>query len=212
MTVDWADALQVMDDVSRTRSTTGRRMQAIIDWCASCEPHPDWSLFRSIPFDDDVAALLPWFTRTVKNERPIRPLRAIWVGITHPILKDDPDHPVRSADMYFTGCPEFDGDDGECAWAEKPHYVPAGSFAESRAMERMYRTAYAASESLGNDAEYPLCLAYAVFAVLELLPRSDLAVVMRGVEKTGVAVGFDGGDALVLGELQRNGTWLRHGL
>ena len=58
---------------------------------------------------------------------------------------------------------------------------------------------------LGNDAEYPLCLGYGVFAVWELLEQASPSLVLGGSDSIGVAVGFDSGDFVLLGELTING-------
>jgi hypothetical protein len=68
----------------------------------------------------------------------------------------------------------------------------------------IYRIAYRPG-GLANDAEYPLCLAYAAFAVRELLNRIDPKLVLDSVGPVGVAVGFDSGDFLLLGRFTDEG-------
>jgi len=58
---------------------------------------------------------------------------------------------------------------------------------------------------LGNDAEYPLCLGYGAFAVRQLLGQIEPALVLGDSDKLGVAVGFDSGDFVRLGEFGPSG-------
>jgi HEAT repeat protein len=54
---------------------------------------------------------------------------------------------------------------------------------------------------LGNEAEYPLVLGYSAFAVRELLGQVEPPLLLGRAESLGVAVGFDSGDFVLLGEL-----------
>jgi hypothetical protein len=76
----------------------------------------------------------------------------------------------------------------------------------------IYRIAYRQNASvaeqeicLGNDAEYPLCLGYAAFAVRELLLSVEPSLMLGKSNSVGIAVGFDSGDFILLGELTKNG-------
>ena len=71
------------------------------------------------------------------------------------------------------------------------------------------RTAIARS-SPETDAEYPLCLAYAGLAVRELASRHH--ELLRGpLEQRVITVGFDSGDAIFLGAVNRHGLVLSLG-
>jgi hypothetical protein len=71
-------------------------------------------------------------------------------------------------------------------------------------MSAIYRIAYKKG-GLGNDAEYPLCLAYTALAIRELLNTVNPRMVLTAVGTVGVAVGFDSGDFLLLGRYTRDG-------
>jgi hypothetical protein len=67
-------------------------------------------------------------------------------------------------------------------------------------LARIYEVTYEAG-GLGNDAEYPLCLAYAVLAVRSLFSGAVAKTVFDSVGSVGVAVGFDSGDFILLGRV-----------
>lgn len=77
----------------------------------------------------------------------------------------------------------------------------------------IYRIAYGEDISdtrerekyLGNTAEYPLCLGYGAFAVRELLRQTDASLILGGSQAVGIAVGFDSGDFVILGEFCDDG-------
>ncbi len=54
-------------------------------------------------------------------------------------------------------------------------------------------------EGLGNDAKYPLCLAFGALAVRSILRHEG------SNHPIGVVVGFEDGDCLRIGELTRAG-------
>lgn len=88
-------------------------------------------------------------------------------------------NPIRggltTADIYVCGSPHDQEDDD---WWYRTGWKPSGHYARSRVLDEIYRIAYspftadasseadkeadrrATEQPLGNDAEYPLCLAY----------------------------------------------------
>jgi hypothetical protein len=74
------------------------------------------------------------------------------------------------------------------------------SYLNSKILKSIYRLAYDRQDGLGNDAEYPLVLAYGAMAVIEALQQPPLPFALRSLQ--GVSVGYDGGDFLFLGEFR----------
>ena len=93
----------------------------------------------------------------------------------------------------------FEPDDLSFDWACDPDWRPETGYAHSEILRAIYRIAYEGA-SLGNDAEYPLCLGYAALVIRQLLnPTGQSLFTNAAVGHTGVAVGFDSGDAVLLG-------------
>ncbi|WAM23338.1 hypothetical protein [Myxococcus sp. NMCA1] len=60
------------------------------------------------------------------------------------------------------------------------------------------------ADGLGNDAEYPLALAYAALAVRRLAQRMGPSLLGDAAQRVLLA-GFDSGDFLCIGAVQKDG-------
>jgi hypothetical protein len=188
----------IVGELSRNRPVA-ESMAALIDECEAARPHPDWRRLRSLPFAD-LSALTMWMQHVFSEPPPTRPLRGLWFGLFNPC--DDSGDP--SADIYVSGSERFNPDPGSPEWAVGPDWWPDARFAGSSVLADIYRLAYRGG-GLGNDAEYPLCLGYGAFAVRESLGEVDPALILDASPTLGVAVGFDSGDFVLLGEFGPSG-------
>ena len=182
-------------------------MVAIIDQCDKARPHSDWAKLRTLPFAD-LTRLTNWVQEPFRNEPPKVPLRGLWFGLYNPCL----DNQTPVADIYVCGSERFEPNDEDNSWAVSPNWWPEARYASSTILAEVYRIAYRQSsplaeqkDCLGNDAEYPLCLAYGAFAVREVLARVDTSLILGESSSIGIAVGFDSGDFILLGELTADG-------
>jgi hypothetical protein len=173
-------------------------MGQLIDQCAADCPHADWRPLRDLPYDD-ISSLLDWLRQLIEADSPASALRGLWFGIFNPHRDGH-----ASADFYISGSERFDADPDSNAWAVRPAWRPNGREAFSEIMASIYAIAYGAG-GLGNDAEYPLCLAYTALAVRELLNTLSPRTVLSAVGSVGVAVGFDSGDFILLGRTTADG-------
>jgi hypothetical protein len=179
-------------------------MADLIDECEASCPHPDWDRLRALPYAD-LDPLAAWLQRPFREEPSIRTLRGLWFGLFNPIYDDKP-----VADLYVSGSVRFSPKHVE--WAVDPDWWPAARYARSAVLADIYRIAQRPGSSgvewetrLGNDAEYPLCLGYAAFAVRELLGRVKPSLLLGDSPWLGVGVGFDSGDGIHLGKLGPSG-------
>ena len=141
---------------------------------------------------------------------PRRPLSGLWFGLYNPILSGE-----TVADLYVAGSERFYPVVGDNGWAVGPEWWPEGRYARSPVLADVYRVAYPSSAAAGsesgdqrwlqNDAEYPLCLGYAAFAAQALLGQIEPATILRASRSLGVAVGFDSGDFILIGQLTAEG-------
>ena len=107
--------------------------------------------------------------------------------------------------MYLGAMAAYTPNDERLGWLDHERYFPSDSYAGSTSLRKIYEIGYAREDSLGNDAEWPLCLAFGAFAVRSLLRGQMPQLVGSSVKRIGVACGFDGGDLFKLGELTRSG-------
>jgi hypothetical protein len=182
-------------------------MTALIDQCEAACPHPDWARLRTLPYAD-LSPLLEWIHTPFRNEPPPGHLKGLWFGL----FNQCPDGHTPGADIYVCGSGRFNPDPDDNSWAVGPDWWPANRCANSAVLADIYRIAYRHGAPLGeqkmslvNDAEYPLVLGYAAFAVRELLGQVDRLLVLGHSDSVGVAVGFDSGDFVLLGQLTSSG-------
>lgn len=166
------------------------RMQSVIDECVRQRPHPDWERLRQIDFDADRERIEGWFALAFPNPPGFAP-RGLWFGICNPVIDDEP-----TAGIYAGCSPDFDS--VSIDWAAEIDAPHCGSYLDSFALREIYRIAYESGDSLGNDAEYPLALAYGAMAADAALKNGKLPPAFHAL--MGAAAGFDSGDLLFLGE------------
>ena len=106
--------------------------------------------------------------------------------------------------IYVCGSKRFDPNPDDNNWACGPAWWPEDRYAQSSILARIYRTAYR-KNGLGNNAEYPLCLAYGALAVRELLRQLEPDLILQSSKSLGIAVGFDSGDFVLVGKLDKQG-------
>jgi hypothetical protein len=101
---------------------------------------------------------------------------------------------------------QYEADDEELSWLwnGERHY-PDNAYAHSASLRSIYEIGYGGDSGLGNDAEWPLCLAFGAFAVRSLLRGQSRRLVASTAPRIGVAVGFNDGDVLKIGELTDRG-------
>lgn len=181
-------------------------MAALIDHCEALCPHPDWDKLRGLPYGN-ISPLVDWIESTFRDEPSPTPLKGLWFGLFNPC----PDGRTPVADIYVSGSERFDPDPLDNSWAVGPDWWPEGRYAGSAALADIYRIAYRqgvrGSEReacLGNDAEYPLVLGYGAFVVRELLGQVTPSLVLGESNSLGIAVGFDSGDFVSVGQLTRD--------
>jgi hypothetical protein len=166
-------------------------MGRVIDECARQIPHRDWPRFRAIAFDDEVPALSAWLDRAFGAKWTKAASRGLWVGLIQVMRGEG-----VVADMYASAGPDFDGESID--WAGEVDTAGPASYLGSAVLATLYRLAYGSREGLGNDAEYPLALAYGAMATRAALEGGPLPEALSALR--GAAVGYDDGDFLFLGE------------
>jgi hypothetical protein len=196
----------VRAEIDSTRSVA-ESMFALIDLCEAACPHSDWARLRDLPYGD-LTQLSKWIQEPFREEPPEVPLRGLWFGLFNPC----PDGRTPVADIYVCGSKRFDPDPTSNNWAVSPEWWPESRYAMSSVLAEIYRIAYRqdvrAAERKGclsNDAELPLVLAYGALAVRDLIGQFEPSLFLGDSESIGVAVGFDSGGFVLVGELSDRG-------
>lgn len=176
-------------------------MARVIKVCAASFPHPDWKRMGELDYTRGVEELMHWLPMVFRSEPPQVRVSGLWFGLFNPI----DEHGRAMADIYVFGSGRYDRHDHKLEWIFGCEYKPAAGEAHSSVLRSIYEIAYASEGGLGNDAEWSLALAFGVVAVRAAVAAIDVASIPELAEEVGIAVGFDSGDLLRIGELTRKG-------
>lgn len=186
---------------------------AIVDLCAGAWPHEDWPRFRALELEPDVARLKRWLESLLVADPPGPHAHVLWFGLCNPIREGEP-----TSDVAVRGLAADPQHPGPVTWA------PRNPEAGSAVLAQIYALAYPDEqrtlggdplepdedeESLGNDAEYPLCLAYVGLAVRTLATAIAPELWLARATRRELLFGFDAGDAIALGTITHGGLRLR---
>lgn len=182
-------------------SSASACMSEIIAFCSRDVPHIDWSRLSALDYDGDVASLTSWIAGVFERLPAPFPIQGLWFGLCNPT-----DDGKVWADMYVGSVAQYAADDEELGWLWKgEHHYPDDAYAHSTSLRSIYEIGYTGDSGLGNDAEWPLGLAFGAFAARSLLRGQSARLVASSAKRIGVAVGFDSGDMLKIGELTERG-------
>lgn len=190
-----------IEELSASDQSASACMGEIISMCSHDVPHTDWPRLAALDYDGDVASLTPWIPRIFASQPAPFPIQGLWIGLCNPCAEDK-----VWADMYVGSMSEYEPDDEGLNWLSSgQHHYPKDAYANSPSLRTIYEIAYDRAGGLGNNAEWPLCLAFGVFTIRSLLRGHAPQLVASTAARIGVAVGFDSGDMLKLGELTDRG-------
>lgn len=183
-------------EVADADASMTQRMLAVIEECSRQKPHPDWEFFAHIDFEADAPGIQHWLSSAFDTLEQQQRVRGLWFGLVN--LSDGSN---TTADVYVGGSPNFDGDDID--WASEIPAITEHNYLNSEVLREIYAKAYRDGVgALGNDAEYPIALAYGAIAAVQTL-RGDGLLSPSLASVRGAAAGFDSGDFLFLGSAEQ---------
>lgn len=168
------------------------RMHALISECEAQNPHSHWARFHKIDYEADTHRLRNWLHNAFQESQlPTHP-QGLWFGLINVQHREN-----VVAEAYVGASGSYEG--GSIEWARRIEPLQENNYLGSTVLRNIYLEAYGPSDGLGNEAEYPLTLAFGAIAARVALAER-LPATLRSLR--GAAVGFDGGDLLFLGEFE----------
>jgi hypothetical protein len=192
MSYDYSRLFEKIVVAVASDGTFTERMNLVIEECARQRPHADWADLSRIDFDSDSTTLNHWLQIAFAHSDNDGACSGLWFGLFNPASENG----EATADLYVGVSPDFD--DTSIEWAGDIAALELENYLDSTVLERIYSIAYTSPSGLGNDAEYPLALAYGGIAARSVLVNSKLPPSLQKLK--GAAVGFDSGDLLFLGK------------
>jgi len=171
-------------------------LQRIIHFCETARPHPDWSSLRALDVEGDLRHFQQWLESVLRTMPPPAPITGLWFGLFNPVVQGR-----VTADIHLIGAPY---DAGDPDWLFRQRWGEDTPDSGSAVLDAIYRIAYGHGDGLGNDAEYPLCLAYAALVVRHLARLMGPTLLGDAAHRV-LNVGFDSGDFLCIGAVQKDG-------
>lgn len=203
MLIDTAGIWSDIVALSRGPSFNAKEsMFQLIERCAASVPHKDWALFRELDYERGSLEIVEWLPSALQADPPKVRISGLWFGLFKPV--DEEGRP--RTDLYVAGSTRYERADSELNWAVRCEYQPRPMGARSSILESIYEFSYGRVNGLGNDAEWPLAMGFAVISVraaVTMLGKRALSALHSDI--VGIATGFDDGDALLLGELTADG-------
>jgi hypothetical protein len=181
-------ALEHVNALARRNEPLERSMKALVAYCRQRSDEPRLRALQ-LPLASDVRSLTRWCARSLESKALGPEIEALWFGVCD--LQDG------GGDLSLGGARGFDRDaePGDWDWARafwsKPRLAGSTTLRALRFPDRI-------------ELEIILRYGYAAFAVRELCRRLPQAL-SRGRDSRVVAVGFDEGDFLLLGEVSHHG-------
>ena len=192
MSLDFDKTLKAIQACLGNDNSISENMGRVIGISEEDTPHQDWELLRELDYSK-TEDMVKWLSDVLSAERAGFAIKGLYFGLFNPIVNEK-----ATADIYICGSSKYDEDDID-EWACDPEYWPEGRYANSSILNDIYRISYGKDGGLGNDAEYPLCLAYGCFLVKYLIDNIDQAIIKAVcADDFAVAVGFDSGDYIVV--------------
>lgn len=190
----------LLNRLIRERVPIRTGMDAVIEQGSRSLPHKDWDRIRAVAWEKEVALIAAWLIVTLVKEPAPFPIRGLWFGICNVTYGDDP----MSMDLFLGAMAQWDPADQDCQWVHgKQRHFPANGYLRSKVLAEVYAIANE-DGGLGNDAEYPVCLAFAALAVMNMTQKVWMGRVLDIKVPVGIAVGFDGGDVMRVGYWQND--------
>jgi hypothetical protein len=148
--------------------------------------------------DGDLPRLREWLQAIMQTMPPPAKITGLWFGLFNPGTGGG----GVTADLHVMGAP-YSAEDHD--WIFKDRWGQGSTpNAESAVLHEIYQIAYARKDGLGNDAEYPLCLAYAALAIRHLAQSLGPSL-LRDADQRVLNVGFDSGDFICIGAIRKEG-------
>lgn len=173
---------------SSSENPIRQRINKIIEICKNNMPDPRWDKLYEFEWDTIVEQFESFFTRQIEEIKKAQ-INGLYFGITTVSLIND----ENSFALEIGGTNKCNFEDKEFNWIHDLNW--RGNAIISNALYQIYK--YANEENgLGNDIEWPFCLAVSVFGVSEMMKRVEAYKLIEN--RINIVVGFHDGDMLLL--------------
>jgi len=201
MVFDIVKTFATVEEVVLSSSNAREGLSRLIHYCQQVAPENEWSQLLALDIESDITHLQNWLQDVLLSEPPPQNITGFWFGLIEAVL----DNGDQTEILYIAGSDEFVPDDDSADWACDPVYFPENRYVRSSVIDDIYQLLHAQDGEIVSLGEYLFFLGYAGLLLRQILPKIDTSLLLGSEATRGVAVGFDDGDFIIVGELTSTG-------
>ncbi|MBK9383292.1 MAG: hypothetical protein IPN34_00495 [Planctomycetes bacterium] len=153
-----------------------------------------WKRLAQHDYEGAEEELATWIEEVLRDDPPPPETQAFFFGL----FDAEDDDGKETFGLQLSGSSFFAPFDRSFSWAAEPTWVPDDCFAPEGILDEIYRLSASAPREQREFARYTIGLAYAVIAVKRLCLRFAKKLELWQQGGRQVAVGFVGGEAILL--------------
>ena len=200
MAIDLVKAFNTMQTTVFSADDPRQGMRRLVEYCTELAPGNAWDDLLVLDIEMDSLLLQGWVQKILLAEPPVD-VRAFWFGLFQAEL----DGGEATYLLYIAGSSEYDSDDETADWACDPDYFPENRYIRSSVLDGIYRFLQGRDEETKLLGEYLLLIGYAGLVLRDILPAVNPHLLLGSAASRVVAVGYDDGDFITLGEITGEG-------
>jgi len=206
---DYKAFYRILAGEVRTSTDFVQSLKTLLEWAEKADPHASWAALRALGCSDEPKKVVGWLDRILKRTPCPFPVRGIYFGLGEHMTRTG----IEYADLYVGFLSSYAPADRTSSWLWRgPSHYPENAYLRSKSLKAAGVICNEDEQScLGTPGHIVFSLG---FATLLLAAALDARIYQRlGVDQpVGIAVGFDSGDLIRLGELHSSGFRARRGV
>lgn len=205
---DYKAFYRILADEVRISTDFAQSMKTLLEWAEKTDPHASWAALRALDCSGEPNKMAMWLDRVLKRAPCPFPVRGVYFGLGEHMTRAR----VEYAEMYVGFLGSYAPADRTSSWLWRgPSHYPGNACLRSKVLKA---AGVICNEDEQSGLATPGHIVFSLsFATLLLAASLDARTYERlGAEQpVGIAVGFDSGDLVRLGELHSSGFRARRG-
>lgn len=197
---DWWSVLPILRQCIQSELDSGQCLKVFALKVKEAFPNIDWPSIEDIKILDDIQTLLPIIRTIFVDDPPKIVLHGIYFSIGS-IRNPSRIHESPIITLQVIGSSFYEPNDQFADWAAEAEYYPINGTLALSSLQKVYNLAHASALPIGAQIEYAMSIAVAA-CILHCVLRTQVDRDSKPSDLLGVALGFDSGEVLYLGEFK----------
>lgn len=200
VTIMSSNAFETIRSLVRQQTSVRKGMAVLLNLCNKEKPSPVWKQLLHLNYEGDSRQLAGRFVDLLADEPPPTDINGLWFGLSDIRFPRDG---RTTYFLYLVGSKRFDPQQCPASWASGPEYRPGDRSWPSGVLDTICRLTKQ-EESISELGQYIPVLGYACLIVAEWCRGPMRKKLLGESSLRGVAVGFNGGDNVLVDVLRRD--------